>query len=58
MKSKNRRLEMVTVTDDLDLWNVPFVMVEADQDLSTVFIEDSMTDEEALESVFDEVEEE
>lgn len=52
MKLKN---EMVTVVGDVDGINLdtPFVEVEADQDLSTIFIEDALTPEEALNSVFD-----
>lgn len=52
MKLKN---EMVTVVGDVDGVNLdtPFVAVEADQDLSTIFIEDALTPEEALDSVFD-----
>lgn len=52
MKLKN---EMVTVVGDTDGVNLdaPFVAVEADQDESLIFIEDALTPEEALNSVFD-----
>lgn len=52
MKLKN---EMITVVGDTDGVNLdtPFVAVEADQDESLIFIEDALTPEEALNSVFD-----
>ena len=53
MKLKNEMITVVGDTEGVNL-DVPFVAIEADQDESLIFIEDALTPEEALDSVFDE----